>query len=75
MERYEILWLGIGIVLPVLAPCKGLLTTLSQAKDIDYPPAALLAVGVVTLVLFSRTVSRLPRQNKVLAQRLGIAAA
>ena len=76
MERYAILWLVAGITLLVLALWKGLLTTLSHAVGIYYPPAALFAVGflfvLVMLVHFSLTVSRLSDENKVLAQRLAL---
>ena len=76
MERYAILWLVLGITLLVLAAWKGLLTTLSHAAGIYYPPAALFAVAflfVLALLLhFSLVLSRLSDQNKVLAQRLAL---
>lgn len=76
MERYAILWLVAGITLLMLALWKGLLTTLSHAAGIYYPPAALFAVGflfvLVMLLHFSMTVSRLSDQNKILAQRVAL---
>jgi hypothetical protein len=76
MERYAILWLVAGVTLLTLAVWRGLLTTLSHAVGIYYPPAALFAVGflfvLVMLVHFSITVSRLSDQNKVLAQRVAL---
>ena len=76
MERYAILWLVAGLTLLVLALWKGLLTTLSHAAGIYYPPAALFAVGfllvLVMLLHFSMTVSRLSGENKMLAQRLAL---
>jgi len=76
MERYAILWLVLGVTLLVLAAWKGLLTTLSHAAGIYYPPAALFAVAflfVLALLLhFSIVLSRLSDQNKVLAQRLAL---
>jgi hypothetical protein len=76
MERYAILWLVAGLTLLVLALWKGLLTTLSHAAGIYYPPAALFAVGflfvLVMLLHFSITVSRLSGENKMLAQRLAL---
>ncbi|MEX2107856.1 MAG: DUF2304 domain-containing protein [Solirubrobacterales bacterium] len=76
MERYAILWLVAGFTLLILALWQGLLTTLSRAAGIYYPPAALFAVGflfvLVLLVHFSIIVSRLSNQNKVLAQRLAL---
>lgn len=76
MERYAILWLVLGITLLVLAAWKGLLTTLSHAAGIYYPPAALFAVAflfVLALLLhFSIVLSRLSDQNKILAQRIAL---
>lgn len=76
MERYAILWFVAGVTVLVLALWQGLLTTLSHAVGIDYPPSALFAVTflfvVVMLVHFSMTVSRLSDQNKILAQRLAL---
>jgi hypothetical protein len=76
MERYAILWLTAGVIVLVLAVWQGLLTTLSHAVGIYYPPSALFAVAflfvLVMLVLFSTTVSRLSHQNTILAQRLAL---
>ena len=76
MERYAILWFLLGITVLVLAAWKGLLTTLSNAVGIYYPPAALFAVAflfvLAFLVHFSVVVSRLSDQNKVLAQRIAL---
>lgn len=76
MERYAILWLVAGLTVLVLGVWKGLLTTLSNAVGIYYPPSALFAVAFVfvlaMLVHFSTTVSRLSEQNKILAQRLAL---
>jgi hypothetical protein len=76
MERYAILWLVLGITILILAAWKGLLTTLSHAAGIYYPPAALFAVAFVfvlaLLLHFSIVLSRLSDQNKILAQRLAL---
>ena len=76
MERYAILWLFLGITILLLAAWKGLLTTLSHAAGIYYPPAALFAVAflfVLALLLhFSIVLSQLSDQNKILAQRLAL---
>jgi hypothetical protein len=76
MERYAILWLLLGVTLLVLAAWKGLLTTLSHAAGIYYPPAALFAVAFVfvlaLLLHFSIVLSRLSDQNKILAQRVAL---
>jgi len=76
MERYAILWLLAGVTVLVLALWQGLLTTLSHAAGIFYPPATLFAVAflfvLIMLVNFSVVVSRLADQNKVLAQRVAL---
>lgn len=76
LERYAIVWLAAGVSVLVLALWKGLLTTLSHAVGVHYPPSALFVVTflfvLVMLVNFSTTVSRLSDQNKVLAQRLAL---
>ncbi len=76
MERYAILWLFAGATILVLAVWQGLLTQLSHAVGIYYPPSALFAIAFVfvlaMLVHFSITLSRLSDQNKVLAQRVGL---
>jgi hypothetical protein len=76
MERYALLWLLAGITVLVLAVWKGLLTKLSNAVGIYYPPSFLFAVAFVfvlaMLVHFSTTISRLSDQNKVLAQRVAL---
>jgi len=76
MERYAILWLVAGLTILLLGIWKGLLTKLSHAVGIYYPPSALFAVAflfvLLMLVHFSITISRLSTQNKVLAQRLAL---
>ena len=76
MERYAILWLVLGVTILVLAAWKGLLTILSHAAGIYYPPAALFAIAflfVLALLLhFSIVLSRLSDQNKILAQRVAL---
>jgi hypothetical protein len=76
LERYAIVWFVAGVSVLILAVWKGLLTTLSHAVGIYYPPSALFAVTflfvLVMLVNFSTTVSRLSDQNNVLAQRLAL---
>jgi hypothetical protein len=76
MERYAILWLVAGVTVLALAVWQGLLTRLSHAVGISYPPSALFAVTFLFVLLmlmhFSMTVSRLSVQNKILAQRLAL---
>jgi hypothetical protein len=76
LERYALVWLAAGVSVLVLAIWKGLLTTLSHAVGVSYPPSALFVVTfffvIVMLVNFSTTISRLSDQNTVLAQRLAL---
>ena len=76
MERYAILWLFAVATILLLALWQGLLTSVSHAVGIYYPPSALFAVAfvfvLVMLVHFSITLSRLSDQNKMLAQRVGL---
>lgn len=76
MERYALLWLLAGATILVLGLWQGLLTRLSHAVGIYYPPSALFAVAFVfvltLLVHFSITISRLSDQSKVLAQKLAL---
>jgi hypothetical protein len=76
MERYSLLWLFAAASLLVLAVWRSLLTTLSHAVGIFYPPAALFGVAfgfvLVLLLHFSLVNSRLTEQSKVLAQRVGL---
>jgi hypothetical protein len=76
MERYALLWLFASAVLIVLAAWRGLLTTISNAIGVHYPPSLLFAIAfgfeLLLLLHFSLTNSRLTDQNKVLAQRLAL---
>jgi hypothetical protein len=76
MERYSLLWLLASACLLVLAVWRDLLTTLSHAVGIYYPPAALFGVAfafvLVLLLHFSLVNSRLAEQSKLLAQRVGL---
>jgi hypothetical protein len=76
LERYALVWLAAGATVLLLALWKGLLTTLSHAVGVAYPPSALFVVTflfvLVMLVNFSTTVSRLSDQNTVLAQRVAL---
>ena len=76
LERYALVWLAAGATVLLLALWKGLLTTLSHAVGVAYPPSALFVVTflfvLVMLVNFSTTVSRLSDQNTMLAQRVAL---
>jgi hypothetical protein len=76
LERYALVWLFCAIALLGLSVWKGLLTELSHAVGIFYPPSALFVIAfgfvLVLLLHFSVAVSKLAEQNKVLAQRLAL---
>ena len=76
LERYALLWLGVGMALVVLGLWRGLLSALSDAIGVAAPPNALFAVGLGFLIIlvlnFSVVISRLSDQTKVLAQRVGL---
>jgi hypothetical protein len=76
LERFALLWLGAGVTVLVLAIWRGLLTSLSHAVGIYYPPATFFAAAFLFVLLmllhFSITVSRLSDQNKILAQRVAL---
>jgi hypothetical protein len=75
-ERYALVWMAAALALLVLAVWKGLLTSVSKAVGIYYPPNAffVIAFGFLLLLLlhFSAAVSRLSDQTRVLAQRVAL---
>jgi hypothetical protein len=76
MERYALLWLLSALVLLGLAVWSDMLTKISHAIGIVYPPNALFLIAfcfvLLLLLHFSAAVSRLADQTKVLAQRLAL---
>jgi hypothetical protein len=73
-EPYAILWLAASVVLLVLSVWDDLLDTLADAVGIRTPANALFVVGfgfvVILLLSFSSVISRLSRENKLLAQEI-----
>ncbi len=73
-EPYAILWLLASVVLLILSIFDGLLRELAELVGIATPANALFVVGfgfiLVLLLSFSSVVSRLSRENKLLAQEL-----
>jgi hypothetical protein len=75
-ERYALLWVACAVALLLVAVWEPLLTVISNALGISYPPSALFVIGfgliVVVLLHFSVAVSRLSDQSKTLAQRVAM---
>jgi len=75
-EGYSLLWLAAGLLLVVLPIARGALDRVAAAFGVAYPPSALFLVGflAITIILlyFSTVISRLARQNREAAQRIGL---
>lgn len=75
-EEYSLLWLAIGVGFLVLSLWRDLLTRISYALGVAYPPAALfliLIMGAYLLLLhYSLVISKLADKNRELAQELGL---
>jgi len=73
-EPYAILWLISSVVLLVLSVWNDLLAEVADGVGIRTPANALFAVAfgfvLVLLLSFSVVISRLSRENKILAQEL-----
>lgn len=73
-EPYAILWLAASVVLLVLSVWDDLLDSLADLVGIQTPANALFVVGfafvLVLLLSFSSVISRLSRENKLLAQEI-----
>jgi hypothetical protein len=74
VERYALLWMGVAIVLVVLAVWTELLSWLTNLVGIDLPANFLFltafGVGFVLLLHFSVAISRLSEESKILAQEV-----
>ena len=73
-EPYAILWLFASVILLVLSVWDDLLDSLADLVGIQTPANALFVVGfafvLVLLLSFSSVISRLSRENKLLAQEI-----
>jgi hypothetical protein len=73
-EPYALLWLVASVTLLVLSVWDDLLDALSEAVGIRTPANALFVVGfgfvLILLLSFSSVLSRLSRENKLLAQEI-----
>src|SRR5262245_7779540 len=75
-EKYAMLWILVGAVL-LLAPIEiSFIDKISNFLGFHYPPSFVLLLGFLGLCLinlqFSVAISRLSKQNKILAQRFAI---
>jgi hypothetical protein len=75
-ERYALLWLLAGVALTVSPLIIPWLDRLAYALGFDYPPALLLMLAVIGLLLIifqlSLNISHSVEQVKVLTQELGL---
>lgn len=75
-ERYALLWLLAGLVLTLAPLFSNVLDGIAYALGIEYPPALLLLLAVIGLMLIifqlSLAISHHADQMKVLTQELGL---
>ena len=75
-ERYAVLWILTGVVILVLAAWRDALGQLADVVGIAYPPSALFVLASLFILLvlldYSTVISKLARQNRILAQRLAL---
>jgi hypothetical protein len=75
-EEYSLLWLAGGVGFLVLSVFRDLLTQISYAVGIAYPPAALfltLIMGAYMMLLhFSMVFSRSAEKHKAMAQEIAL---
>jgi hypothetical protein len=75
-EKYALLWIIAGVVMMLAPLATKTIDMLSTALGFHYPPAFILLLGFFALCLinlqFSVVISRLTKQNKLLAQRYTI---
>jgi len=75
-SKYALLWLGLAGALGLLGLFPGLLTWISEAVGIYYPPALFLLVACgflfAVVIQFSWELSRLTDRTRVLAEELAL---
>jgi hypothetical protein len=75
-EKYALLWIIAGVFMMLAPLATRTIDALSTALGFHYPPAFILLLGFFALCLinlqFSVVISRLTKQNKLLAQRYAI---
>ena len=76
LEQYSLAWIASGVLVLIMAVWRNLLENLADWIGIFYAPSALFLVavfcGVVIVLHFSVVVSRLTKQNNVLAQEVAL---
>jgi hypothetical protein len=74
--KYAMLWLGVGVLLLVVAALPRLLDWMAERIGIIYPPAAFLMLAVAFLFLvvihFSYELSRLEERTRTLAEEVAL---
>ena len=75
-EQFSLVWLAGAIALVLLSLLRPLLDQFADLIGVAYPPSALFAAGFIALfgllLYFSTVVTRLWRQNREAAQRIGL---
>jgi hypothetical protein len=75
-SKYALVWTGLAVVLGVLGLFPGLLTWVSEAVGIYYPPALFLLVATgflfAIVIQFSWELSRLEERTRTLAEELAL---
>ncbi|MBU1715694.1 MAG: DUF2304 domain-containing protein [Proteobacteria bacterium] len=75
-ERYALLWLLATAVMLVFSFSRGLLHTVAGWVGVYYPPSLIFFLAFFFLVIinihFSTVISRLSKQNKILAREVAL---
>ena len=76
LEQYSLLWLGSAVVLFILSIWRDLLEKIAALMGVYYAPSALFIIalfcGIVLFLHFSIIISKLTKQNIILAQELAL---
>jgi len=75
-EEYSILWIFVALVFFVLSVFRSILEKFADLVGIYYAPAALLLVllvgELIILIHYSKIISKLSEQNKILIQEIAL---
>lgn len=76
LEQYSLLWILSAVILLLMSLWRGLLDLISAVAGIHYPPSALflfaMLCGIMIALHFSMVISRLTKQNHILAQEIAL---